>query len=122
MYIAGQVLKKLLQTYPNKVEGQQAVSQKKADLIYGALDAYPEVYKVFPEKSVRSRMNICFRVTKGGDTDAAEKAFLDQSTALGLTGLKGHRSVGGVRASSYNSITLEGAEKLVKFINDFATS
>ncbi|CAH0039234.1 unnamed protein product [Clonostachys solani] len=122
VYIAGQVLKKLLQTYSDKVEGQQAVSQKKAALIYGALEAYPEVYKVFPEKTVRSRMNICFRVTKGGDIDAAEKAFLDQSTALGLTGLKGHRSVGGVRASSYNSISLDGAEKLVKFINDFATS
>ncbi|KAF5969275.1 tRNA modification GTPase TrmE [Fusarium bulbicola] len=115
VYIAGQVLKKSLGTY-NKVEGQEAVSAKKAELIYGALDAHPEVYRVVPDKSVRSRMNICFRVTKNGDTDATEKAFLKEATSQGLTGLKGHRSVGGIRASSYNSIPLEGAEKLAKFI------
>ncbi|KAF5972261.1 tRNA modification GTPase [Fusarium coicis] len=115
VYIAGQVLKKSLSTY-NKVEGQEAVSAKKAELIYGALDAHPDVYRVVPDKSVRSKMNICFRVTKNGDTDGTEKAFLKEATAQGLTGLKGHRSVGGIRASSYNSIPLEGAEKLAKFI------
>ena len=88
-------------------------------------------------------MNICFRVIKvsfhhnetnlfcwsdeltcispqGGNVDEAEKAFLKESTALNLTGLKGHRSVGGIRASNYNSIPLEGAEKLAKFIDEFA--
>ncbi|KFH46918.1 Phosphoserine aminotransferase-like protein [Hapsidospora chrysogenum ATCC 11550] len=122
VYIAGQVLKKLLRSYPNKVEGQEAVSEKKTQLLYGALEAHPDVYKVVPDKSVRSRMNICFRVTKGGDVDAAEKAFLKEATAQGLTGLKGHRSVGGIRASNYNSITPEGAEKLAKFIDAFAKS
>ncbi|RBR03756.1 hypothetical protein FVER53590_04880 [Fusarium verticillioides] len=117
VYIAGQVLKKSLSTY-NKVEGQEAVSAKKAELIYGALDAHPDVYRVVPDKSVRSKMNICFRVTKNGDTDGTEKAFLKEATAQGLTGLKGHRSVGGIRASSYNSIPLEGAEKLAKFIEN----
>ncbi|KAF5712339.1 tRNA modification GTPase [Fusarium globosum] len=121
VYIAGQVLKKSLSTY-NKVEGQEAVAAKKAELIYGALDAHPDVYRVVPDKSVRSRMNICFRVTKNGDTDGTEKAFLKEATAQGLTGLKGHRSVGGIRASSYNSIPLDGAEKLAKFIETFATS
>lgn len=67
-------------------------------------------------------MNICFRVVKGGDVDAAEKAFLKEGTARGLTGLKGHRSVGGIRASNYNSIPLEGAEKLATFIKEFATA
>ena len=67
-------------------------------------------------------MNICFRVTKNGDTDGTEKTFLKDATAQGLTGLKGHRSVGGIRASSYNSIPLEGAEKLARFIETFATS
>jgi phosphoserine aminotransferase len=52
--------------------------------------------------------------------DSAEKAFLKQATENGLTGLKGHRSVGGIRASNYNSISLEGAEKLVGYINSFA--
>lgn len=123
VYIAGLVLKKLLATYPaDKVDGQQAVADKKAKLIYAALDAHPEVFRVVPAKSARSRMNICFRVTKGGEanTDAAEKEFLKQATALNLTGLKGHRSVGGIRASNYNSIPLEGAEKLARFIEDFA--
>jgi phosphoserine aminotransferase len=63
VFIAGQVLKKSLNTFSNKVDGQQALSEKKANLIYSALDAHPESYKVVPDKSVRSRMNICFRVT-----------------------------------------------------------
>ncbi|KZL67047.1 phosphoserine aminotransferase [Colletotrichum incanum] len=120
VYIAGQVLKKLLRTFNDKVDGQQAVADKKAALIYAALEAHPDVYRIVPDKSVRSRMNICFRVSKGGDVDAAEKAFLKESTAQGLTGLKGHRSVGGIRASNYNSIPLDGAEKLAKFIESFA--
>jgi hypothetical protein len=78
------------------VEDQQAISDKKAQLIYNALEAFPEVYSIVPNKAVRSRVNICFRVTKGGDVDAAEKAFLEEGTAQGLTGLKGHRSVGGM--------------------------
>lgn len=54
--------------------------------------------------------------------DAAEKQFLKETTDAGLTGLKGHRSVGGIRASNYNSIPLEGAEKLASFIDKFASS
>lgn len=64
VYIAGQVLKKLLATYPNGVDGQQAVAEKKAELIYAALEAHPEAYKIVPDKSARSKMNICFRVIK----------------------------------------------------------
>ncbi|KAK4110739.1 phosphoserine aminotransferase [Canariomyces notabilis] len=120
VYIAGQVLKKLLRTYPDKVDGQQAVSEKKANIIYAALEAHPEVYRIVPDKSARSRMNICFRVIKNGNIDEAEKTFLKEATAQGLTGLKGHRSVGGIRASNYNSIPLEGAEKLARFIDAFA--
>ncbi|OTB06481.1 hypothetical protein M426DRAFT_318893 [Hypoxylon sp. CI-4A] len=118
VYVAGQVLKKLLLEHPDKVQGQQALSDKKAQLIYGALEAHSDVYRIVPDKRVRSRMNICFRVEGG---DAAEKAFLEAGTAQGLTGLKGHRSVGGIRASNYNAIPLEGAEKLVNFIHRFAS-
>ncbi|KAL1847248.1 hypothetical protein VTK73DRAFT_10406 [Phialemonium thermophilum] len=120
VYVAGRVLKKLLETYPDKVRGQEAVSNKKAAILYAALDAHPEVYKVVPDKSVRSRMNLCFRVIKNGNVDEAEKTFLKEATSRGLTGLKGHRSVGGIRASNYNSIPLEGAEKLARFLEDFA--
>ncbi|KAI0409005.1 phosphoserine aminotransferase [Xylaria palmicola] len=118
VYTAGQVLKGLLQQHPNKVQGQQALSDKKSQLIYGALEAHPDVYKIVPDKTVRSRMNICFRIEGG---DPAEEVFLKEATALGLTGLKGHRSVRGIRASNYNSVSLEGAEKLAKFINTFAS-
>lgn len=62
--MAGQVLKKLLASFPDKVHGQEAVAGRKSALLYGALDAYPEIYKVVPDKNARSRMNICFRVAK----------------------------------------------------------
>lgn len=56
------------------------------------------------------------------NTGEAEASFLNGAKKLGLLGVKGHRSVGGMRASNYNSIPLEGAEKLANFINDFAAS
>ncbi|KAF2440656.1 phosphoserine aminotransferase [Karstenula rhodostoma CBS 690.94] len=118
VYIAGRVLKKLLQQYPDKVQGQQAVSELKAQLIYTALEARPDVYKVVPDKTVRSRMNICFRIEGG---DAVEETFLQQGVTLGLTGLRGHRDVRGIRASNYNSVPLEGAKKLASFIRTFAS-
>jgi len=122
VYVAGQVLQKLLATFPDKVDGQEAVANKKASLIYAALDAHPEVYRVVPDKSARSRMNICFRVTTHENNADAEKAFLNGAVEKGLTGLKGHRSVGGIRASNYNSVPLEGAEKLADYIKSFASS
>ncbi|PYI07712.1 phosphoserine aminotransferase [Aspergillus sclerotiicarbonarius CBS 121057] len=122
VYIAGQVLKKLLATFPDKVDGQQAVADRKAKLLYDTLDAYPEVYKVVPEKNVRSRMNACFRVVKGGNVDETEKAFLKGAVERGLTGLKGHRSVGGIRASNYNAVPESGIEKLAAYLKEFATA
>ncbi|GAA92825.1 phosphoserine aminotransferase [Aspergillus luchuensis IFO 4308] len=119
VYIAGQVLKKLLASFPDKVDGQQAVADRKAKLIYETLDAYPEVYKVVPAKEVRSRMNACFRVIKGGNVDDAEKAFLKGAVERGITGLKGHRSVGGIRASNYNAIPESGIEKLAAYLKEF---
>lgn len=121
VYIAGQVLKKLLETFPDKVDGQQRIADQKAKLIYAALEKYPESYKIVPERSARSRMNICFRVTHlASGIDDSERTFLKGATDQGLTGLKGHRSVGGIRASNYNSISLEGAEQLAKYIEKYA--
>lgn len=68
VFIAGSVLKKLLDTYPDKVDGQEAVAVKKAQLIYAALEEHPDAYQIVPDKSVRSRMNICFRVTKASSS------------------------------------------------------
>jgi phosphoserine aminotransferase len=64
VYIAGQVLKRLLQTFTDKVDGQESLASNKATIIYKALEAYSDVYHIVPDKAVRSRMNICFRVTK----------------------------------------------------------
>ncbi|KAH8879731.1 PLP-dependent transferase [Thozetella sp. PMI_491] len=80
--------------------------------------AYPAIYQIIPDEAIRSRMNICFRI-KGGD--AVEEAFLKDAATVGLTGLKGHRELKGVRASNYNSISLEGAEKLANLISVFAS-
>ncbi|KAF2405289.1 PLP-dependent transferase [Trichodelitschia bisporula] len=120
VWIAGQVMSHLVNAYgPRKIEGQEEVSALKARLIYEVLDAAPQVYTVVPKQNVRSRMNICFRVA-GGDAEK-EKAFLAGAEKRGLTGLKGHRSVGGIRASNYNAVTVEGVQKLAQYLKDFAS-
>lgn len=119
VWVAGQVMAGLVQTYgTKKIEGQEETSNDKAKMIYETLDKYSEVYRVVPDKSVRSRMNICFRVG-GGDAEK-EKTFLAGAEKRGLLGLKGHRSVGGMRASSYNAVSIQGAQKLVKYLEDYA--
>ena len=64
-------------------------------------------------------MNICFTLREGNG-DKTEKSFLSGAAEKGLLGLKGHRSVGGMRASNYNSVSLEGAEQLVAYLERFA--
>lgn len=120
LWIAGQVMSDLVNAYgAKKVSGQEEVSNHKANLIYGVLDKYPQVYRVVPDKSIRSRMNICFRV-HGGDAEK-EKEFLAGADKRMLQGLKGHRSVGGMRASNYNAVSVENVEKLAKYLEDYAT-
>jgi phosphoserine aminotransferase len=68
------------------------------------------------ERSARSRMNVPFRLAD----DALDEPFLKESKAAGLLGLKGHRSVGGMRASIYNAMPLEGVQALIGFMRDFA--
>jgi len=122
VWIAGQVMQRLLDIHPvssgPKIAGQQAESDNKSNLLYSILDKYSGVYQVVPDKSIRSRMNICFRV-KGGDADA-EKAFIKAAEGKGLFGLKGHRSVGGIRISNYNAVPVAAAEKLAKYLEEFA--
>ncbi|KAF2688523.1 phosphoserine aminotransferas-like protein [Lentithecium fluviatile CBS 122367] len=121
VWVAGQVMLGLVNAYGTKrIGGQEEISNEKARSIYDTLDKYPDVYRVVPDKSVRSRMNICFRV-HGGDADK-EKGFLAGAEKKGLLGLKGHRSVGGIRASNYNAVTTEGANLLVKYLEEYAKS
>jgi phosphoserine aminotransferase len=99
VWVAGQVMAGLVTSFGTKrIGGQEEISDEKARLIYEAIERRSDVYSVVPDKSVRSRMNICFRVN-GGDADR-EKAFLAGAEKKGLLGLKGHRSVGGIRASN----------------------
>lgn len=128
LYVATVVLQSLVSRY-GKVEGQEEVANQKAKLIYDTLDAYPDLYHVVPDKSARSRMNICVRIisgrkSEGGVTpdEAKEKAFLAGAEKRGLLGLKGHRSVGGLRASNYNAVLPENVQKLVDWLVEFAKS
>ena len=87
----------------------------KATLLYDCLDAIP-FYTSPVAREDRSRMNVPFRL---GD-DALDAKFLAEAEALGLSQLKGHRSVGGMRASIYNAMPMEGVAVLVGFLEDFA--
>ena len=97
------------------IDGIEASNQRKASLIYGVLDEFPEFYRGHVEREGRSRMNITFSLPN----DEIEKVFLNEAEEVGLMGLKGHRSVGGVRASMYNAFPVRGAERLAEFMVDF---
>lgn len=93
------------------------VNAEKAALLYKTLDAH-KCLKVVPDQEVRSRMNVCFKFV-GDDAADNEKAFLKVAEGQGMVQLKGHRSVGGLRASLYNAITLEDTKKLVACLDAF---
>lgn len=117
IWIAGEVMRGLISNH-RSLEGQEKVANAKAKAIYNSLDSYPHVYQVVPDKTVRSRMNICFRV-QGGEA-SKEKRFLDGAEAKMLQGLKGHRSVGGIRISNYNAVPVENVDRLVAYLEEFA--
>ncbi|MBR6290697.1 MAG: aminotransferase class V-fold PLP-dependent enzyme, partial [Clostridia bacterium] len=97
------------------LEEMKRRNEKKAALLYDYLDS--QDYYIAPvEKSSRSMMNVTF-VT---GVEELDKKFPGEAKAAGLTNLKGHRSVGGMRASIYNAMPYEGVEALVAFMKDFA--
>ncbi len=87
----------------------------KAAVVYDAIDANDEFFQGHAETTSRSLMNITFRLP----TEELEKKFLAEAKDAGFVGLPGHRSVGGVRASVYNAMPLEGAQALADFMNEF---
>jgi len=91
-----------------------AVNQRKADKLYAEVDR-SGFYRGTADKASRSRMNITFRLP----SEDLEKVFVKESTAAGLDGLKGHRSVGGMRASIYNAFPEAGLDALVAFMQEF---
>ena len=96
------------------LEGMQRENEEKAKLIYDAIDA-TEFYRGHADPDSRSAMNVTFRLP----SEDLEKKFTGEATAAKLDGLKGHRSVGGIRASIYNAFPREGCEALVEFMKEF---
>lgn len=96
----------------------EAVNRQKADLLYGAIDESGGYYKGTTAKDSRSWMNVTMRL----QSEDLEKEFIATAKEQGLGGLKGHRSVGGIRVSMYNAMPLAGIEKLVEFMKSFKAS
>ncbi|MBQ6718851.1 MAG: 3-phosphoserine/phosphohydroxythreonine transaminase [Oscillospiraceae bacterium] len=112
IYICGKVFKWLLKQ--GGLEAMKAYNEKKAKILYDFLDE-SKLFKGTVEKKDRSLMNVPF-VTGSEELDAK---FVKEAAAAGFVNLKGHRTVGGMRASIYNAMPIEGVEKLVAFMAAF---
>ena len=97
------------------VDRMHEINQKKAKILYDLMDGSEGFYAGKALTRDRSLMNVTFSLP----TPALEKKFLGQASAVGFSGLAGHRAVGGIRASIYNALTLEAAEALANFMEDF---
>ena len=114
IYIANLVFERLIEL--GGLEEMEQVNRKKAEMLYQTLDQ-SELFKAPICKEDRSLMNVPF-VTVNGDKDLEAK-FISEAKEAGLETLKGHRSVGGMRASIYNAMPVAGVEALVDFIKKF---
>src|SRR5436190_5099210 len=94
-----------------------AVNERKAGKLYAEIDR-SGFYRGTAAKDSRSLMNVTFRLS----SETLEQKFVRESTAAGLDGLKGHRAVGGMRASLYNAFPEAGVDALVSFMRDFERS
>lgn len=115
LHIADLVFRHLLSG--GGIEAQEARNLKKATLLYDVLEKAEKEGKVdlVVDNGVRSRMNVPFKF-KNKDIDAD---FVKQAEKVGMMQLKGHRSVGGVRASLYNAVTVENVQTLVEFLKEY---
>ena len=112
VYALGLVMKWLLGR--GGLAAMAKVNARKAATLYAEIDR-TGFYRGTAQKEDRSLMNVTFRLA----SEALEKLFITESTAAGLDGLEGHRSVGGMRASIYNAFPEEGVDALVAFMKDF---
>jgi phosphoserine aminotransferase len=112
VYALGLVMKWLLAS--GGLEAIARVNERKARKLYAEIDR-TGFYRGTAARDDRSLMNITFRLA----TEDLEQAFVRESEAAGLDGLKGHRSVGGMRASIYNAFPEEGVDALVAFMREF---
>jgi len=115
VYIVGLVLE-----WIESEGGVPAIEKRndaKAKLLYDTIEASNNFYRCPVEKSSRSKMNVVFHVA--GDDENLEKQFAKEAAAANLVGTPGHRSVGGMRVSLYNAVTLEAVEALTTFMREF---
>lgn len=112
IYVMGLVLKWLVKQ--GGLEAIDKVNTRKADKLYAEIDR-TGFYRAHAQPGSRSRMNVTFRLP----SEELEKTFAKEATAAGLDGLKGHRSVGGMRASIYNAFPEAGIDALVDFMQEF---
>lgn len=113
IYVVQLVMKWLEETIGG-IANMEAANREKAALLYSYLDGQ-DFYRGTAEADSRSLMNVTFRLP----SEELEQSFIKSATAAGLGGLKGHRSVGGCRASMYNAMSREGVEALVGFMKEF---
>lgn len=116
IYVIGLVYKWLLNN--GGLDEMYKVNLDKANMLYDFMDSSDGFYKGTAEKEDRSLMNVTFRLK----SEELEKKLIAEATEHGFSGLKGHRSVGGLRASIYNAFPKRGIEDLVEFLNDFKNS
>jgi len=113
IYVAGLVAQYLLAQ--GGLAAAEARNREKAALLYATIDNSEGFYRGWAQLESRSCMNVTFRLP----TPALEKRFITESTNTGLIGLAGHRTVGGIRASLYNAVSLEAVRTLGEFMEDF---
>jgi phosphoserine aminotransferase len=116
IYVCGLVYKHLLQN--GGVAASQSRSRQKSQVLYDAIDGSGGFYKGHAANRARSVMNVTFTLP----SDDLTSKFVKGATSLGLDGLKGHRSVGGVRASIYSAFPLEGCQALAAYMSEFSSS
>lgn len=112
-------LGKIANWIANDIGGLEAMhrhNQEKAAVLYDVIDQFPEFYVGHAQRDCRSLMNVTFRLR----SDELQASFLAGTKAQDLNNLAGHRSVGGIRASIYNAMPIEGARTLAQFMTDFA--
>jgi len=114
IYVVGLVLDHVLKN--GGVEEMEKRAIEKSSMLYKLIDGSSQYFTSAVDPSCRSRMNVPFRIKKDEDL---ENKFLKEAKALGYLGLKGHRSVGGIRASIYNALLPEHVSKLRDFLNSF---
>ncbi len=98
------------------LKGIEVRNEKKADLLYSTIDGSNGFFTCPVEVSARSKMNVVFKLP----SEDLEKKFLAEAASAQMVGLKGHRSVGGMRASIYNAVSLDHVERLCEFMRTFA--